>query len=160
MSKSFLFISLGAVLLLSASCSHSPAASLPTAPYNHKMKINDSVLWVDIADTEIKQAQGLSGRQRLAQNQGMLFEFGPTLTRPEFWMKDMGFDLDFVWIQQNKIIGITKNVPAPAAGTPDSELKLYNPPVAVNEVVEVDAGWAESNHIKIGDEARLIDDSQ
>ena len=98
--------------------------------------------------------EGLSGRPGLTNDQGMLFDFG-SLQNPSFWMKDMKFNLDFVWIANGKIIYITKNVSAPPAGTSDGQLKLYNSPSPVDWVLEVSAGWADGNKIKIGDEVRL-----
>ena len=101
--------------------------------------------------------QGLSGRPRLTNSQGMLFNFG-TSTTPGFWMKDMNFDLDFIWIRDGKIIGITPNVPAPAQDKKfdTASLPTYYPPSAVNQVLEVNAGWAEKNNVTVGDAALLM----
>jgi uncharacterized membrane protein (UPF0127 family) len=89
----------------------------------------------------------------------MLFDFGDNAeVRPGFWMPDMNFNLDFIWIDQNQVVGITPNVPKPSS--PDaatSTLPIYYPPSPVNWVVEVNAGWAEANKIKTGDEVKLID---
>ncbi len=116
---------------------------------------------VEIADTPRTEAQGLSDRASMENSQGMLFDFGSdAAVDPAFWMPDMKFNLDMIWIYKNKVIGITANVPAPscqlsAVGC-QKNLPLYYPPSPVNWVVEVNAGWTAENKIKTGDEVRLI----
>lgn len=60
--------------------------------------INDQKILVEVVDTWPAIYKGLSGRESLAENQGMLFVF-PKLDIYEFWMKDMKFPLDIIWIQ-------------------------------------------------------------
>src|SRR3989344_8005153 len=65
---------------------------------------------VEVADTVAKQIQGLSGRASMKNNEGMLFVFKEEAIQ-SFWMKDMQFSLDILWIDENKIIvGIERNV--------------------------------------------------
>ncbi|MBU4141500.1 DUF192 domain-containing protein, partial [Patescibacteria group bacterium] len=79
--------------------SHKPALA-PESFNDYKIeeiKIGGKIIKVEIADMPEKQAKGLSGRKFLAENHGMLFVF----TSPDhysFWMKDMNFSLDFIWI--------------------------------------------------------------
>lgn len=110
--------------------------------------IGQRSIQVEIADTEAKRSQGLSGRKLLSENQGMLFVFPYTGIYP-FWMKDMHFPLDFVWISQKKVVDITENVPNPK--TPTDQLPLYTPKEPVDMVLEVNAGFIKKNNIKIGD---------
>jgi uncharacterized membrane protein (UPF0127 family) len=92
------------------------------------------------------------------QDQGMLFDFGQgASTDTGFWMPDMKFNLDFIWIKNNKVIGITSNVPAPASPTtPLLSLPVYYPPSPIDRQVEVNAGWAKKNNITIGDNVTLL----
>ncbi len=46
----------------------------------------------------------------------MLFIFGTGATQT-FWMKDMNFALDMIWISGNTVAGFSQNVPAPGPGT-------------------------------------------
>jgi hypothetical protein len=134
---------------------NSPAAVAPTAPaenYNHQLQIGAQTLNVEIANTPAERQQGLSDRKSMAQNQGMLFNFGSPVT-PAFWMKDMNFNLDFIWIAGGKVVGIASDVPAPQS--PADKLQLYYPPSAVDEVLEVNAGWAKKNNITAGDEVKF-----
>ena len=111
-------------------------------------------IFVGLAKSNEEKRQGLSDREKLSDSQGMLFDFtGETNARPGFWMKDMRFDLDLIWIKNKKIIGITANVPSPKnAG---DKLPLYSPPSPVDMVLEVAAGWSERQKIKVGDEVKF-----
>jgi uncharacterized membrane protein (UPF0127 family) len=118
-----------------------------TTPENLKLlKINSSEIFAEIADTSQKRNQGLSGRASLPRNQGMLFIFDRP-DRHSFWMKDMNFPLDFVWINKNRVIEITENVRPPDFQPPQS-LTPKNP---ADMVLEINAGLAKKINIKIGD---------
>jgi uncharacterized membrane protein (UPF0127 family) len=107
---------------------------------------------VEIVSSAADMDKGLSGRASMQDSEGMLFDFG-TSTATGFWMKDMRFGLDLVWISNGKIIGITKNIPAPQS--PDNNLPIYYPPSPTDKVLEVNAGWAEKNNIAVGDVVNL-----
>lgn len=117
---------------------------------------------VEVVTDSQKMETGLSGRNFMADNQGMLFDFGSP-QKVVFWMKDMEFNLDFLWIEKNPstglyaVIGVTTNVPAPKATIGDDRLPTYAPPSAVNWVLEVNAGWSKAHNIQVGDEVKLID---
>ncbi len=118
-------------------------------PYNQIIFVGDRKLNVQIVTSDSGMQKGLSGRNKLSDNEGMLFDF-KKLTRPTFWMKDMNFDLDLIWIQNKKIIGITADVPAPKSLS--GSLPTYSPPQEVDMVLEVNAGWSKANKIQIGNE--------
>lgn len=110
---------------------------------------------VEIADTPEKTTLGLSYRESLPENHGMLFIF-PETHIPTFWMKGMNFPLDMIWIDENNIVvDITENVPQPSPGTPEYELPHYSPKVATKNVLEVNAGFVEKNGIEVGDTVKL-----
>ena len=157
-----IFILLG-IPLLAAGCAaqSTTQSSHPVQLYNysHQLQVGSQILNVEIANTQAEQEQGLSGRSSMQANQGMLFDFGNSVsTTPAFWMKDMNFNLDFIWINKNKIVGITPNVPRPVnCKSADANcLPLYYPPSPANQVLEVNAGWAEKNNINVGDNIELI----
>ena len=109
------------------------------------ISINGVDLLVDIADTPEEQAQGLSGRDKMAENKGMLFVF-PVSNIPGFWMKDMRFSLDFIWIAESgMIVDITENI------TPESYPEIFRSSSPVKYVLEVNAGWVDRNKVKVGD---------
>ena len=72
--------------------------------------VNGVALDVEIADTRERQIQGLSGRESLGENSGMLFVYEePGL--PGIWMKDMNFPIDIVWITSEKrIVSTSKDI--------------------------------------------------
>ena len=55
---------------------------------------------VEIVKTPEAMARGLSGRDKLGDHQGMLFVFDAD-GRHSFWMKDMKFALDILWLDQD-----------------------------------------------------------
>lgn len=100
----------------------------------------------EIADTPKKHQQGLSNHQPLQENQGMLFVFNEKQIQ-SFWMKNMLFPLDIIWIEDNRIAKINANL-APEGETPQN---IYKSDIPVNYVLEVPAGFCQKNNIKIGD---------
>jgi hypothetical protein len=101
---------------------------------------------VEIADTDEKRMQGLSGRESLPENQGMLFVFDVS-DYHTFWMKDMNFSLDFIWISRNQIVEISRNIKPEDYQPP----KTLVPGNKIDKVLEVNAGFAEKIGIKEGD---------
>lgn len=109
------------------------------------LKINEVVFNIEIADTEEERGQGLSGRASLPEDAGMLFDF-IVPSRPGFWMKEMNFPIDIVWIDNNwKIVDLTKNF------SPRSYPQVIFPNSAVQYVLEINAGLIDINNFKIGD---------
>lgn len=115
------------------------------------VKIGDTSIKAEVAKTEAEREKGLSGREKLEKNSGMLFVIDGGKTSPTFWMKGMKFSIDIIWIKSGRIIQIDKKVEAPGVGTPDNKLKLYNPKSAVDYVLEVNPGFSDLNNIKVGD---------
>jgi uncharacterized membrane protein (UPF0127 family) len=112
--------------------------------------INGQRITVELANTPEMQTRGLSGRWFLGKNRGMLFVFND-YSRRSFWMKDMNFPLDIIWIRNGIIIDLSKNLP------PEGEkpAKIYQPIDPVNDVLEVQAGFADQNGLKIGDKVEI-----
>ncbi|MBL8030484.1 MAG: DUF192 domain-containing protein [Candidatus Doudnabacteria bacterium] len=146
-------------LFLAATCSNSPASKPSTlqeaaSNYSTPLYINNKKILVEIVNTPDKMQHGLSYRKNLLENQGMLFQFEKS-QQANFWMKDMNFDIDIIWIQEKKIVGINSNVPAPVKDQDskinNTNLPTYPSPGTVDMVLEVTAGWSEKNNIKTGD---------
>ena len=109
------------------------------------LEINDKKIWIALADTPEKRTLGLSGRTYLEENEGMFFIFDSPQRR-SFWMKDMNFPIDIIWIDAEfKIVDISKNV------LPESFPNTFQPRFPAQHVLEVNGGWAEKNNVKIGD---------
>ena len=113
--------------------------------------INEVAINLEIADSQDKWAKGLSFRESLDQETGLLFDFGKKDSRPTFWMKDMNFPIDIIWINDNEIVGIVKNAPVPEPDTPTQILPRYVPDEPIDYVLEVNAGFTDANDINVGD---------
>lgn len=143
-------------MLIAAGCTTALPENNPAqhnSLYRIPLTVGEKRIEVEVVSSNEAMAKGLSGRQPLTDEQGMLFDFGGPTT-PAFWMPDMTFDIDIVWINNNRIIGITKNVPAPKAGHTSKDtqnLPRYFPPAPVNMVLEVSSGWADRWNVHEGD---------
>lgn len=105
-----------------------------------RLTIGAHTLTVEVADTTFTRMRGLSNRESLLSGCGMLFVF-PAKGRYGFWMKDMRFPLDLVWIADGSVVGVTANVPPPIdRGV--SGFRTYYPPAGVDQVLELNAGEA------------------
>ncbi len=106
-------------------------------------------LFVSVVVSPSALERGLSGQFEVPM-QGMLFIL-PEKSMPNFWMKDMLFDLDLVWIDNTTIVDITKNAPAPDKQTPQDELPRYSPAKPATLVLEIPAGQSEQLGLRVGD---------
>lgn len=113
-----------------------------------KILLGSIEITVEVADTEEKRSQGLSGRTSLPQNGGMLFVF-PQKNRHSFWMKEMKFPLDFIWIDGNQVVDITYDVPYPKD---EEAVHSLVPEFPVDKVLEINAGGVNLSGVKIGDQ--------
>ncbi len=115
------------------------------------MRIGRLAVTVELARTPAERTRGLSGRAALPEDAGMLFVF-PNEQQPTFWMKDMRFPLDFVWISADKhVVAVTEQVPPPAPGTTDAALPLYSSTAPVLYTLEVNGGLVEKLGVHAGD---------
>jgi uncharacterized protein len=110
------------------------------------IELGGSKLNLEIARTPTEQTKGLSGHPPLRDNQAMLFVF-PTKTIQSFWMKDMLFPIDIVWLDDNKIVKISKHL-QPEGTKPEN---IYHSDFKVNNVLEIKAGQADALSLHTGD---------
>jgi len=111
------------------------------APASPVVFVSETEVAVEIADTPEKRAQGLSGKESLGENEGMLFVF-ETPGVYAFWMKDMRFPIDIIWIGDDlRVAHITHNA------APESFPETFQPPAPVRYVLEVNAGFAETHAV-------------
>ncbi len=89
---------------------------------------------LEVVDTERERTRGLSGRESLGKNAGMLFVF-PVSNTYGFWMKDMNFSIDIVWLDENfEIVYIKEEV------SPETYPESFRPDTPARYVLEVNAG--------------------
>ena len=101
---------------------------------------------VEVADTHKKRSLGLGKRTSLKKGWGMLFVFEKRKPH-RFWMKDMQFPLDIIWLDNHRIVYIIHNA-RPANSRDDPE--VMTSPVPVNFVLEIAAGQATKLRLKTG----------
>ncbi|HOY55974.1 MAG TPA: DUF192 domain-containing protein [bacterium] len=108
--------------------------------------INQQSFAVEVASSNQEKSLGLSGRQSLGQNSAMLFVYDNYAVR-FFWMQDMNFPLDIIWIKDNSVVACVENVPLLTAG----EVTRVTSPTAVNYVLETVSGTCQRYKITAGD---------
>jgi uncharacterized membrane protein (UPF0127 family) len=116
------------------------------------VRIGDRTFRAELALTREERALGLGNRDALAQDAGMLFVF-PQPRRATFWMQNMRFPLDFVWISASgRVVQIDEGIPPPSG---DAELPRYTSNVDVQYMLEINAGLASELGIAVGDAVTL-----
>ena len=112
--------------------------------FTHPLTIGTTALLVAYAVSPVEQDQGLSGTPPLAADQGMLFLF-PSATKLMFWMKDMNYSLDIIWIGADKrVVDVSKNL------APDTYPKIFSPKLPAQYALEVSSGFAEAHDVVPG----------
>lgn len=114
-----------------------------------QVEIGGVVLNTEVAMTPEARTQGLSYRTELPEGSSMLFVFDKSGIYP-FWMKDMNFPIDIIWIGEDmRVVHIEENV------SPDSYPEQYFPAGKAKYVLETVTGFAEKNNLKTGDKIRF-----
>jgi len=114
-------------------------------PKNGWVIIGNHSFVVDIADTEKLREKGLSFRKTLNKDSGMIFVFEKPETH-HFWMKDMDFPIDIIWIDEDLKIGnIEKNI------DPKTYPNSYSPESPSQYVLEINGGRSDELGIKEGE---------
>lgn len=120
-----------------------PFIKTPTAT------INNQAFKLYVAKSEKEKEVGLSGKDSLPQDYGMYFPF----EKPDyysFWMKNMKFPIDMIFLSNNRIVTIYENLEPPS-----QDLKsppLYKSSEPADAVLEINAGLSKKYNIKVGDE--------
>ncbi|HSX36394.1 MAG TPA: DUF192 domain-containing protein [Patescibacteria group bacterium] len=129
----------GAGVAIVATLAFVPARSLP----HTTLAAGDHYYSLQVAADDTSRTQGLGGVTAMPANQGMLFKFSSQQTQC-FWMKDMHFPLDMLWLNaQHKVTHITPNI----------ALNTYPHQFCYDGkyVVELNAGQAATAHIHEGE---------
>lgn len=120
--------------------------------YKTTAEINNHKFKVYVAKTAKDKQIGLSKYNKLPQDYGMIFLFDKE-SFYSFWMKDMKFPIDIIFIKNNIITTIYANVPAPK--NPNDSLPSYQPKVPSNMVLEINAGLSKKYAFKEGDKIAI-----
>ncbi|MBI4993056.1 MAG: DUF192 domain-containing protein [Candidatus Magasanikbacteria bacterium] len=125
---------------------------LPTA----EIELRGQKITVWVAKTPKRLFKGLGDRESLAENQGMLLVFGK-MGKHGIVMRDMEFPIDIIWLNNGEVVDLAPNVPI-EPDVAEEKLTRYYPRKESNTVLELSAGWAEKNGVKIGERIKIIEE--
>ena len=114
--------------------------------------INSHNFKVAVAASQKEQEIGLSETESLQQDQGMIFLF----QKPDyysFWMRNMKFPIDIIYINNDTIVTIKDNAQAPKGS--NDNLTIYTPTSHSDKVLEIQAGLSKKYNFKNGDKVKI-----
>jgi uncharacterized membrane protein (UPF0127 family) len=114
--------------------------------YKHDLTINvnHQTINAEAAINGDQQTRGLGGRTCIQPNEGMLFIFNKEGTYP-FWMKDMLFPIDIIWInKEHKVVHVAYSV------QPSTYPQSFSNDQPAQYVLEIKDGQANKIRIKYG----------
>jgi hypothetical protein len=116
---------------------------------NKKVCFSNVCINVEVADTDASRQKGLMFRKELPEDRGMLFIF-ESEDKQFFYMKNMNFSLDVLWLDAGKkIVGIKKNFqPAPAGVGSSKTIASQRPALYV---LEVNSGFCDKYKVQAGE---------
>ncbi len=118
---------------------------------NAQVTLGGKTFLVEVVSTPTKLERGLSGHLPLKDYEGMLFIFPkPDIYR--FWMKEMLFPIDIIWIDENwHIIHVEKSL------KPETYPTIFYSKTPALRVLEVSSGESERLNLKVGDSVKFVE---
>lgn len=139
-----LFVSLCLGLLAFGGFESAKFALTPESLGALRIEVGGTPLIVDVARTKEARAQGLSGRERIPNDHGLLFIFEESGRYP-IWMRNMKFPIDVYWIDESGVIvDVWENA------RPESYPSVFSPRADAKYILEVIAGYSEIFNVRIG----------
>lgn len=118
-----------------------------------KLLIEDKItIEITIANTDETRSQGYSNHQPIGFNEGLLFVFEKPDIYP-FWMKEMLFDLDFIFVKNGQIVYLLKNIKAPVNNNGQINYAISQEPF--DQILEVKSGFIDKFNIQLKDRVSL-----
>jgi uncharacterized membrane protein (UPF0127 family) len=126
-------------------------ASTSCGPYRDdvNVRIGERVFKTELAKTASEQAKGLGGRPCIGPNQAMLFAFSKP-GQYRFWMKDMKFPIDILWIDSAKRVVAQEIDVEPSTYHSSNPFFENDPNHLAQFVLEVEANTSTNLHITLG----------
>lgn len=101
------------------------------------LMFNDHRIILEVVDDRASRQLGLSGRAGIADDAGMLFVFDAESVQNCFWMKDMNFAIDMLWMDAHKqVVTISEQV------GPETYPRSFCPSSDAKYGLEIGAGRA------------------
>jgi uncharacterized membrane protein (UPF0127 family) len=115
-----------------------------------QIEINNKIIKTFISDDDCKKELGLAAVNNLQNDQGMLFVFDKS-GKYGFWMKDMKFPIDILWIDENfSIVGIEKNVAT------STYPQVFGQNFIAEYVLEAPSGFSDENSVLVGNKIKIF----
>ncbi|HWA32223.1 MAG TPA: DUF192 domain-containing protein [Candidatus Paceibacterota bacterium] len=148
--KNYIIVGGAILILILALVNHRNTPAVVDISSVGAVRIAGETVNVDLALDQSTQERGLSGRDGLSPDQGMLFVFNSP-AKYGFWMKDMNFPIDIIWLSADKrVVYIEKSA------EPASYPEIFTPPEDALYVLEVISGFSEKNNLSAGDQAEFL----
>lgn len=147
-----IFVIIATVLYQKYTTGKSAKTQSATTQNSPTVTIRNQSFKVYIAKTSKEQQIGLSSRESLPQDYGMLFPFG-TADYYQFWMKNMKFPIDILYLKNNKIVTIINN--AQPLKKDEPQPTIYRPEEPSDTVLEINAGLSKKYKFQKGDEVKI-----
>ncbi len=155
MDRIILFIKENIRLLLGAAVVIFLIVLVITLLLNRKtpqVSVNGETFKVEVADNDTEKQIGLSEKEDLKENEGMIFVFeNPGMY--SFWMKEMNFPIDIVYINGDKVTTVIPNAQPPVSE--NDELPIYQPESVSDRILEIKAGLASKHNIQKGSTVKI-----
>jgi len=111
------------------------------------LTVNNHTYHLQVASTETAMEKGLGGREYMPAAEGMLFDMGRS-TKQCYWMKDMRFPLDIIWLDEDQhVTHIERSL------RPDTYPKRYC--AEGRYVIELNAGQSDIADFKLDQTLRF-----
>ena len=136
--KNILFLITGTALIVGLSLGHL---------FWRSVDIKGQKFVAELPLTSQSYEKGLGGREHLCSNCAMLFNFSHK-GQYAFWMKDMKFGLDILWIEDGRIVYIKKNISADSA-------EIFRPDATADGVLEINAGLSDKYNFQVGGRVKI-----
>ncbi len=115
-------------------------------PINSSVKANGRLIQTETVNSDVSRAKGLSGRPCIKNGQAMLFVFNESdMTDHCFWMKDMRFSIDIVWLNADRRV-VYRAVDV----NPNTYPKSVCPGIPTRYVLETKANSSERLGLAVG----------
>ncbi|MBI5370289.1 DUF192 domain-containing protein [Candidatus Uhrbacteria bacterium] len=120
-------------------------ASRPSIKFARVVFQDGTLVTAELAANTFQRQKGLSGHDPLREGEGMLF-LHEQKEIPTYWMKDMRFPIDLIWIDENQVVGMHMGL------EPENSPKtLYRPDRPINRVIELPSGFISTHQVTVGD---------
>ena len=128
-----------ASLVIKNSSSSSPRSSSQKKLDISQIVIENVIFNIELAQTPKERSRGLSGREKLCPQCGMLFVFEND-DYHSFWMKETLIPLDIIWLDKNWQVVDFVGFAQPQGTRTDEELPIYQSQKLARYVLEVSGG--------------------